>query len=570
MGIPLRVLNIEDSEDDTELFIRYLRQGGYDPVYDRVDTPEAMSAALSKHPWDIIIADYAMPRFNAFEALKLLEKTGIDLPFIILSGSIGEDIAVKAMKAGAHDYIMKNNLKRLIPAIEREMREAQIRRARKEAEDQIHYMAYYNPMTGLPNRTLLMKRLEETLVAGKRDKKPVALLLMNLDRFREINETLGRQRGDILLKEVGSRLQDTVFPRDVVAHLGGDEFSVILPLEKAQHSHLAADKIAKALEEPFVIDRIPIVMETSIGIALYPDHAENTQSLMQRSDIAMYEAKRMKTFFTIYNSSLDKHDPQKLTLLGELRHALEHDELVLYYQPKISFKTNSIIGVEALVRWKHPQRGVIPPYEFIGLAERTGLIKPLTMWVFDTGKRQLEILHQRGADLSVSINLSARNLQDSELPGQIAKILKTNGVPPNLLELEITETAIMIEPARAMETLNHLKTMGLRFSIDDFGTGYSSLGYLKKLPVNAIKIDRSFIKDMVVDEDDTAIVRSTIDLAHNLGLAVIAEGVETKAVYDKLAAMGCDEAQGYYMCKPLPTDELEHWLAESSWGLGRK
>ena len=269
----------------------------------------------------------------------------------------------------------------------------------------------------------------------------------------------------------------------------------------------------------------------------------------------------------IYDLKYDQHSPRRLALIGELRRAIEQEQLFLHYQPKISLKTKRVIGVEALVRWQHPEYGFVPPDQFILPAEQTGLIHPLTRWVLKTALRQSQVWRQAGLNLPVSVNLSARNLHDPQFPEHLAELLKTTGGMPEQLELEITESAIMADPARALEVITRLRTMGLRFALDDFGIGYSSLAYLKKLPVDAIKIDKSFVIDMAKDEDDVVIVLSTINLAHNLGLKVVAEGVETEKILDRLSAFGCDEAQGYYMSKPLPVDALTLWLKESAWGM---
>ncbi len=567
MGIPLRVLIVEDSEDDATLIVHELERAGYDPEIERVDTPAGMTQALADRVWDIVICDYRMPKFSAPDAMALLQKSGLDLPFIIVSGAVGEDLAIAAMKNGAHDYITKNNLARLIPAVERELRDAKKRRDHKQAEEMVSYLAYYDPMTGLPNRTLLQDRLKQAISTAARENHPVAFLLMDLDRFKEINDTLGHHRGDILLQQVGARLKSVLWEPDTVSRLGGDEFAVLLPrLAAAEHINVVIQKIQNALKAPFVIENLPIAVDVSIGIALYPDHATDAETLIQRADVAMYVAKRTGSGYTVYAPELNQHSPQRLALLGELRQAIEHDQLLLHYQPKISLKTNRMMDVEALVRWQHPQHGMIPPNQFIPLAEQTGLIKPLTLWVLNKALNQCRAWQQTGLEIPVSVNLSARNLHDQELTDHVAGLLETSGISPDRLELEITESAIMMDPPRALEILKRLSGMGVRLSLDDFGTGYSSLGYLKKLPVDEIKIDRSFVTDMTRDENDAMIVRSTIDLGHNLGRKVVAEGVENRETWNRLAALGCDSAQGYYMSRPIPADELARWFSTSPWG----
>ena len=567
MTTPLRVLIIEDSVADSELLVRELQRGGYEPTYERVETPETMTAALDRQVWDIVFGDYSMPHFNGVAALNLLRERGLDLPFIFVSGTIGEDTAVASMKAGANDYVIKGNLKRLIPAVDRELKEAAVRREHRQAEETIRYLAYYDPLTGLPNRTSLLDRLHLAITEGSAKKNSVALLLMDLDRFKEVNDTLGHHRGDILLQQVGARLQAALRPSDLVARLGGDEFAVMLPLASSQHASQVAQKILDTLSPPFVIEGLPVAVEAAIGIALCPDHGANPNSLMQRADVAMYAAKQAGSGFIIYDTQYDRHSPRRLSLIGELRQAIDRDQLFLHYQPKIDLKTRRVVGVEALVRWQHPEHGFVPPDQFIEPAERTGLIKPLTLWIFNTAQREHLAWQQAGINLSMSVNLSARNLHDLHFPDQIAEILHTTGGNPERLELEITESAIMNDPARALEAITRLRALGIRFAIDDFGIGYSSLAYLKRLPVDAIKIDKSFVIHMIENQNDAVIVRSTIDLAHNLGHQVIAEGVENQELWDRLAALGCDAAQGYYMCKPIPAADLTRWLRESPWGL---
>lgn len=439
---------------------------------------------------------------------------------------------------------------------------------RREAEEMIQHLAFYDTLTDLPNRNKLVDRLLNAIRTDEGKGKPLALLLMDLDHFKEINDTLGHPRGDLLLQEVAKRLRGVLWERDIIARLGGDEFAVLLlRLATADDVNRAIDKLQKALETPFIIDGTPIAVEAGIGVALYPDHGKDVDTLFQRADLAMYVAKQVGSGHALYKPEYDQYSPQRLALMGELRQAIESNQLLLYYQPKVNLKTGRITGVEALVRWRHPQRGMVPPDQFIGPAEKTGLIQPLTQWVLSTAMRHCQLWHQTGIEITVSVNLSVRNLLNPNLSGQVAELLKAHGVAPGCLILEITESAIMADPARAMEVLQQIHAIGVQLSIDDFGTGYSSLSYLKRLPVHEIKVDRSFVRDMIKDENDAVIVHSTIDLAHNLRLKVVAEGVENKEIWDRLAALNCDAAQGYYMSPPLSVDELSRWLVESPWGL---
>ena len=563
MTKPLRALIVEDSDDDTELLLHELRRSGYEPFHVRVDTPQAMQSELTVRPWDIVFSDFTMPHFNAFDALALLRSTGLDLPFIIVSGTIGEDRAVTAMKAGAHDYILKGYLKRLVPAVERELREASMRQERRQAEETIHRLAYTDPVTGLPNRVRFREHVQQAVEQAKKSRHPLALLLMDLDRFKDVNDTLGHNRGDSLLQQVGLRLRGALFAPDVVARLGGDEFGILLPrLAAADDVKQVIKKLQDFLEAPFIIDGIPIAVEASIGVATMPEHADDADMLLQRADVAMYLAKKTGSGHLVYTPEHDPHSPRRLALLAELRQAIETEQLFLHYQPKIVLKTGRVIGVEALVRWQHPKNGVIPPDQFIGITEYTGLIKPLTRWVLAKALHECAAIRRKGNAIRLAVNLSVRSLHDPHLPGLVAELLQATGVASESLELEITESAIMVDPPRALETLTTLNRMGVHLSIDDFGTGFSSLGYIQKLPVAEIKIDKSFVLNMAADENDATIVRSIIELGHNLGLKVVAEGVENQTVLERLTALGCDYAQGYYISRPVAMEQFTAWLNE--------
>ncbi|OFZ65961.1 MAG: hypothetical protein A2V79_03390 [Betaproteobacteria bacterium RBG_16_56_24] len=566
---PLRVLIIEDSEADAELLLHDLRHGGYAPEFERVETSEGLNDALSRQSWDLIISDYAMPRFNGLQALKLVQEKGLDIPFIIVSGSIGENIAVDAMKAGAHDYLMKGHTARLLPAIERELREMHMRQGRRQADETIRHLAYNDPVTGLPNRTRFRELVQEAVQAGKREQRTVALLLMDLDRFKEVNDTLGHDRGDSLLQQVGLRLRNTLFAPDVVARLGGDEFGMLLTqLAAAGDVRHVIHKLRNCLEAPFMIDGIPIAVETSIGVATMPEHASDADALLQRADIAMYRAKQMASNYAIYAPEFNPHSPERLGLMAELRDAIEQNQLLLHFQPKMELKTSRIVGNEALVRWQHPRLGLLFPDKFITAAEQTGLVNPLTRWVLVDALSHCQGAHREGIKLRVSVNLSARSLHDPQLLRMIEVALGATGAEPGQLMLEVTESAIVLDPKRAEENLMALSHMGIYLSIDDFGTGYTSLASIKRLPVNEIKIDRSFVTNMLTDKNDAMLVRTVIDLGHNFGLTVVAEGVETQEVLDALAALGCDEVQGYFISKPQSCELLKSWFQTSPYKVG--
>jgi diguanylate cyclase (GGDEF)-like protein len=431
------------------------------------------------------------------------------------------------------------------------------------ASQRLRRQALHDALTGLPNRTLLYERCEKAMAAAKRNGRTAALLLIDLDRFKEVNDTLGHDHGDELLVEVSRRLERIVRRGDVLARLGGDEFAVLLA--DVPHRGIVgeiATRLHGALGQPFELRGVAVDLEASVGVALSPLHGDDVTTLLRRADVAMYEAKQSGARIETYDVRRDPYSPERLSLLAELRRALDEDELVLHYQPKISLATGQVIGVEALVRWEHPTRGLLAPGEFIPLAERTGMVADLTRWVLDAAVRQCGAWREEGLDLPVAVNLAAGNIVDAALPDAAAATLDRYGVPGDRLECEISEHTVMSDPRRAGEVLARLRDMGVRLSLDDFGKGQSSLSYLKRLPLDEVKIDRSFVAGMADDDDDAAIVRSTIDLARHLGLEVVAEGVETAEVVDGLRDLHCDIAQGFHFSRPLPGDALRAWLAE--------
>jgi diguanylate cyclase (GGDEF)-like protein len=557
----LRLLLIEDSVDDAMLVVRELTSGGYDVVHERVDSPAALTSALTLHTWDIAIADYTMPGFSGTAALDLLRQRDADLPFIFVSGTIGEDAAVAAMRTGAHDYVMKGNLARLVPAVERELRDAAMRRERRGVEQRLAYMAYHDALTDLPNRTLLLDRLEQATRVATREGTALALLLLDLNGFKEINDTLGHHAGDRVLQWVAARVRGTVREADTVARLGGDEFAVVLPMSDIDGALLTAQKILHEIEQPCVIDDRALGVRASLGIACFPEHGSTADMLLQKADVAMYVAKGDGVGIAVYAATRDRHTHRRLTLISEFRKGLDESQFFLEYQPVLHLRTNAIIGIEALVRWNHPQQGRVLPGDFIELAEQTGLINPLTTIVLETAIREWS--QDEPVRPTVSVNLSPRSLRDSMLPQRIADMLSVYGMPAASLALEITENILMSDPARAMNCLQRLHDMGVRLVIDDFGTGYSSLSYLRRLPVDELKIDRSFIAGLGSGEDEV-IVRSTIDLAHNLGLTVVAEGVESEPARARLVEMGCDAVQGTFISPPASLSAIRLWIRQQA------
>jgi diguanylate cyclase (GGDEF)-like protein len=427
-------------------------------------------------------------------------------------------------------------------------------------ETQLRHQALHDALTDLPNRTLLRDRLQSEMRSADQAGASFALLFMDLDRFKDVNDTLGHHAGDQLLKEVARRLTRTMRKTDLIARLGGDEFAIVLPAMDLDTARHITEKIQKALREPLVLDSHRMDLGASMGIALYPVHGENVSALMRHADVAMYKAKRSGRAYDVYTAEHDANDPIRLSLVADLRHAIDHDELHLEYQPKVNVCSGSVEQVEALARWNHPEQGLIPPSAFIPLAEETGLIEPLTLWVLRTALKQSAAWQKAGREIGMAVNLSAHNLQDPKLVDTVAWMLRSTGVRPSTLILEITESSLMVDPEGARAVLQKLHAMGVKISIDDFGTGYSSLTYLKQLPVHEIKIDRSFVLDMM--HHGTVIVRSVIDLGRNLGLEVTAEGVETQETWDALVRMGCGMVQGYHMSRPLPPAEVLAWMSE--------
>jgi len=434
---------------------------------------------------------------------------------------------------------------------------------RKAQQEALRYQATHDVLTDLPNRSLLHERVEEALVAARQHAWPVAFLLLDLDRFKEINDTLGHHIGDVLLRKIARRLESNVRAQDTIARLGGDEFAVLLPGTGLDSAHQIAHGLIRSLDEPFAVEGLSLQVDTSVGITLFPEHGTGASALIRRADVAMYVAKKERTGVAVYDADQDFTSIRLLALTGDLRRAIQEDRLTLHYQPKMSARTGRPIGVEVLARWRHPEHGEIPPDEFVGLAEHSGLIRPLTRWVLETSLQQCAEWRRQGVDLSVSVNLSARNLLDEELPRSLMEMLRTIELPVDRVTLEITESVIMEDPKRALEVLTELHEIGVAIAIDDFGTGYSSLGYLKKLPADELKIDKSFVLDMDRNADDETIVHSTIELAHNLGLRVVAEGVETEEIWARLRRLGCDTGQGFLFSRPLPAGRLIEWYRET-------
>lgn len=677
----LRVLLVEDSEDDAALTLRQLKKGGYEPSYKRVDTTEGMRAALEARDWDIILSDYTMPEFSGPAALALLRSMDLDLPFIVISGAMGEESAVELMRAGAHDYIMKDNLVRLVPAIERELREAEVRRARqraeadlrlsakvfessvegvlitdheanilrvnkafteitgfseadvigkkpsilqsgrhdkafyramwasiadlgywqgeiwnrrkngeifpewltistvaddaghvshliagftdlsqqKQAEDRIQHLMHYDALTGLPNRTLFRDRCKGAILRARRTDKCVAYLHIDIDRFVMINDTLGHQVGDQLLQQVGQRLAGSVRQADLISRFVGDEFGVTLvDLDSGADVEGMVRLLIGAFAEPFPVAEQEVFLVPSVGISMFPGDANDYDELARFADTALHSAKRDGgASYQFYNTSMHVDTDDRLSMENALRRALEREEFQLYYQPQLSLKSKEIIGVEALLRWQREGGEMMLPGKFIPLLEDTSLIIPVGEWILRQACADHIAWKKAGnGSIPISVNLSARQFRDQGLVEMIRRVLDESGTDPGMIELEITESCVMDDPEMALHILQECHDMGMRIAIDDFGTGYSSLSYLKRFPLDVLKIDQSFVADVPADEDDAAIIDTIIAMGHRLNLLVIAEGVETEAQADFLREHGCDNVQGYFYDRPMPSEKL--------------
>ncbi|MBI5449749.1 MAG: EAL domain-containing protein [Gammaproteobacteria bacterium] len=459
------------------------------------------------------------------------------------------EIAVSSMKSGGQRHFT---------CVIRDITE------RRQQLKALEYQALHDALTGLPNRTLLSDRLQQAIHLAHRNSQRLVLMILDLDHFKEVNDTLGHHYGDAVLVKVAAAMREVVRSSDTVARLGGDEFAVLLPNSGLEHARRVANKLHAELAKPVEFDGHQFVMGASIGIAIFPQHGVDRSTLMRHADVAMYSAKKARGGFMVYDAEQDHHSLYNLSLMTTLRKAIDNNELALCYQPVIDTRSGRTTGVEALVRWQHPEHGLLYPDEFIPLAEQTGLIRVLTQWVLAQAIQQCQQWSAAGIELRVAVNLSVHNLHEDDLPQIIAAILQGKGLRAPQLRLEVTESAIMSRSSQALEVLTRLRNAGIHISIDDFGTGYSSLSYLRELPVDEVKIDKSFVIGMSRPGSDSTIVRAIIDLAHNMGLRVVAEGVESREMLDELHMLGCDAVQGFYISTPLAADELVAWLKQAA------
>jgi diguanylate cyclase (GGDEF)-like protein len=439
----------------------------------------------------------------------------------------------------------------------------ELRLKNEKLEKFANYISTHDPLTDMPNRALFYDRVDQATLSARKHRQEFFLLLVEIENFKEIYDTLGRNKSDILIKQFASRLKGLQAQVDAIARIDTNIFGFLL-IENSSlmRTESFAASLRKAIQFPFLIEQLRVPVSSNIGIVRFPAHGEDVDTLVQKAGVALHIAQETNRPYAVYDSSQDRHSPKKLTLMQELRNALQRDELDLFYQPKVSVSNEEVIGAEALIRWNHPEYGLISPDEFIPMAERTSEIKNITLWVLQRAFQNCAELHRRGADIKISVNLSAKDLLDPEFPDLITGIASAAAIKPEWIMFEITEGSVMNDPEGSLEIIGRLHDFGFQFSIDDFGTGYSSLSYLRKMPLSELKIDKSFVMDILQSENDAAIVKATIGLAHNLGLQVTSEGVETREVLGLLKDFGCDVAQGYYFSKPLCFTDFNHWIAE--------
>lgn len=532
-----------------------------DYVIEEASNGEEAVALCQRHMPDLVMMDAMMPEVDGFAACERIRQlpNGADTPVLMVTALEDENSIVKAFASGATDYIpkpihfsvLKQRVSRLIQA--------------NKVEKHVKQLAYHDPLTGLPNRTHLMQQLRLMLNRAQLEEKQLAILFLDLDRFKMINDTLGHDAGDLLLKAVSERIRRCVRSQDFIARLGGDEFTVILEgVTDLETVSKIAGKICDALSQPFVFLQQKMFVTASIGISVYPQDGQDGSSLMKHADSAMFRAKEERNNYCFYVEGMEDEIARRMEIERELRNAIQNEELVLYYQPKIDLKTGELMGAEALIRWQHPRHGFVSPDMFIPMAEETGLINQVSDWVLHTACKQLKQWQQSGHELQVAVNLSGKDVQQNDFKEKMQRVVEEYQIAPKTLELEITEGTLMENPSELEAELNALRAMGLTLAIDDFGSGFSSLNYLKRLPVDVLKIDRMFIRDMEKNENDKAIVAGIVALATSIGLKTVAEGVENEEQYRILQQLGCDSCQGFYFSKPLPLSEFQNKYFEET------
>lgn len=561
---------VEDSEDEVLLLVAQLSSKGIVTQTERVDNARDLSAALHRLDWDLIISDHAMPGFDSSAALEIVKQSSLDIPFIIYSGKISDQQAFSSMHNGVADYVQKGNIARLVPVIERELRGVQARRAVQSAGRRIHELAYFDSLSSLPNQTLLCAHMAEWFEQAYTSGAHAAIAYIDLDRFLRINSSFGYEAGNMLLREIASRLIECVGRNAMLARLGGDCFGVFAPnAGSSEAAGQLATQLMEVFQRPFVKDGIDLFLSASVGVALAPDDAATPNDLIMNAETAMAAAKRHGgNCYSFYSREMSISSAERLAIETDLRLACERNELYVHYQPVLHADTGCVCNVEALLRWSHPVRGNVPPDRFIPVADESGLIVDIGEWVLRQACEQGHRWQQQGYEgLSVAVNVSAVQFAQPRLLEVVRRALEDSGLRPDTLVLEITESALMKDAESTVAMLKALKNMGVRISVDDFGTGYSSLSYLKRFPIDILKIDRSFVRDIGSDEDDAAIIRAIIALARSLRLVTVAEGVETQEQLDFLRRELCGRFQGYLFSRPVAPEQISQMLGTGPHGL---
>jgi len=571
MSAPLRLLILEDCAADADLMVEMLLSAGFDPTWKRADNELDYLASLDPYP-DLILSDFSMPQFDARRALHLMKERGLDIPFIVVSGCIGEEVAVQCMKDGASDYLLKDRLARLAPAVTHALERKRLQAEKKAVEERLFHETFHDALTGLPNRALFLERLERSLLRSKRDQAYVfAVVLLKLEGVAAINESLGPSTSDQLLIGVSQRLTRNVRSLDSVARLAGDEFLILLDnLKTATNSSRVATRIQTEVALPFILGGHEVFLSAGLGITASPTGYNSPEDMLRDAGAALYRATSLgKGSFVMFDTTMHAHAMARLKLEADLRRALEREEFKLHYQPIVSLETGRIVGFEALLRWQHPERGLVSPSDYIHVAEDTGLILPIGRWVILEACRQLhswKTRHAAAASLTISVNLSGRQFNDRDLLPFIEQILRDTNLAEDTLQLEVTESVMMENIESSAGLLRKLRSHHIRICIDDFGTGYSSLSYLQRLPIDYLKIDQSFVARMGDDPKSLEIIHTIISLAQTLGTKVIAEGAETAEQVARLKAWKCQYGQGYYFSTPLPPDAAADFLvADRHW-----
>lgn len=555
----IKLLIVGFSGEDSNCLYSELSSGMFDLVSECVDHVEAMKVALCESDWDIVVSNHAVPSFDAFEALTLSNVCGKDIPFIIYSNYADEETAVSAIRYGASDYLNRGNTARLMLSIQRELKNSAMRRARLQAESHIYRLAYYDELTGLPKRNLFCEKVLEIL-SERNELDVAAIYFIDLDRMPRINSTYGYSVGDVLIQQLSYRLSVYSSRNCLLTRIEGSKFAFFnCDVKNADDIQLFANRVLKLAATPFIINNLEIYIKLNVGICCYPEDGDDISMLLANAESTVSLNRGLwRSNCRYYEKAIGEINAKRLKLERSLRRSLDDRELFLHYQPIVDLRTGSVIGAEALVRWNHPEFGLILPDVFIPIADETGFIIEIGKWVLKQACVQAKRWHDAGYEsIFISVNISAIELDQSQLLSHIANVLEETGLFPGALELEITESVLMQDAESSIRILQELKEMGIKIAVDDFGTGYSSLSYLKQFPVDILKIDRSFAKDIVSDSDSSAIVTAIIALAKNLGLSALAEGIETKEQFELLYNEQCDRAQGYLFSKPV---NAEHFI----------